>query len=150
MKKISLQITALLLFFIAAISLATHSFAQSAPSIGGYSPVAYFTENQALKGDPGYTATHEDRLYYFRNAEELAMFNADPEKYVPRFPVCAYSLTLGKRMPIDPTNFQVVEDHLLLFHRSEELDGLALFEESELTDAELLERADREFRLLEF
>ena len=145
MKKHTLQI-ALLAFFSIAVSVA----ANAAPSIQGYSPVAYFTENQAVKGDPGYTAEYDGKTYYFQNPDEVETFNADPEKFAPKFPICAYSLALGQRMPIDPTNFQIVGGQLLLFHRSEGVDGLALFQESELTDTDLLERAEREYQLLGF
>ena len=145
MKKLSLQVALIVLVSIAALSVAN-----AAPSIEGYSPVAYFTENQAIKGDPGYTAEHDGRTYYFQNPDEVEIFKADPEKYAPKFPICAYSLALGERMPIDPTNFQIVGGQLLLFHRSDDIDGLALFQESELTDSELLQRAEREYQLLGF
>ncbi len=134
----------------ALFAIATSSAANAAASIDGYSPVAYFTENQAVLGDPAYAAEHEGQTYYFQNEEEVEMFNADPDKYAPRYSTCAYSLALGQTAPLDPTNFKVVGGHLLLFHKSDSVDARALFESSELTEEELLERADREYQLLEF
>jgi len=145
MMKHSFQI-ALFAFFIMVVS----SAANAAASIDGYSPVAYFTEGQAVMGDPAYASEYDGQTYYFQNAEEVEIFNAEPETYAPRFSTCAYSLTLGRTMPIDPTNFKIVGGHLLLFHRSDSVDALALFEGSKLTEEELLERADKEYQLLEF
>ncbi len=119
-------------------------------AIGGYSPVAYFTEGEALPGSEAHSVTHAGKTYHLRNAEEVALFNENPDQYVPRYEICPYSLAHGDKLPLDPTNFQIVGGYLLLFHKSEEADGLAAFRSSGLSEQELLDRADKQFTLLRF
>lgn len=139
--------TALLFTTALFMSIAVHA---DNYAIDGYSPVAYFTEGEAMKGDPSHSALHEGKTYLFRNNEELEAFTDNPEKYTPRYDLCPYSLTTGSTLPIDPTNFKIVGGYLLLFHQSEQMDGLVSFEASGLTEQELLERADKQFKLLTF
>ena len=120
------------------------------PAIEGYSPVSYFTENRAEIGNPEYSVEYEGYIYHLTSANQVHLFNANPEKYKPRYHYCAYSVSSGKRASLDPTNFKVVGDTLLLFHRSDKADGLALWNDSKKSDKELLDLADRQFRLVEF
>lgn len=121
-------------------------------AIEGYSPVSYFTKGIAEPGSPEFAVHTKDGMtYYLASAEQVTLFAADPDKYQPRYKICPYSLIYGKKLPLDPTNFQIVGGHLLLFHRSEEQgDGLAAWKNEKLTDAELLEKADGAYRLLSF
>ena len=120
------------------------------PSIGGYSPVSYFTEGAAQKGSPEFSVNYDGNLYYLTSAEQVEMFNADPMHYQPRYNVCPYSLTNGMRMSPDPLNFKVVGDNLLLFHSAPGKDGLEGWHSSPLSDEELLKRADSQVTLLKF
>lgn len=123
------------------------------PAIGGYSPVAYFTQDAAVLGSPEFAVRHDGRTYWLASAEEASTFAASPERYVPRFGAfCPYNLTLGRETPIDPTNFKIVADTLLLFHRSDDgrADGLVSWEASPVDERELLRRAEGQFRLLSF
>lgn len=121
-----------------------------APSIGGYSPVSYFTENKAERGSPEFAVEHDGRVYYLTSEAQVALFNANPDKYRPRHRSCPYSLAYGMVLPLDPTNFKVIGDSLLLFHRSEEKDALVEWNNSELSEEELLRRADANLFLIEF
>ena len=120
------------------------------PAIEGYSPVSYFTEQRAEKGKPAFSVAYRGRTYWLTSQEQVNLFRADPERYRPRYDVCPYSLSLGKRLPLDPTNFKIVAGSLLLFHRSEQGDGLKSFESSGLSDQELIRRADASYVLLRF
>lgn len=120
------------------------------PAIGGYSPVSYFTENEAQLGNSEYAVEHDGLIYYLTSAQQVELFEANPEKYRPRYQSCPYSLAYGMILPLDPTNFRIVGDNLLLFHRSEEKDGLVEWERSELTEKELLRRADANLVRLRF
>ena len=124
--------------------------AESTPAIGGYSPVSYFTAGQPEVGSAEFAVEHDGNTYYLTSAEQVELFAQNPDKYRPRYEACPYSLTLGERKPLDPTNFQIVGGYLLLFHRSDMMDGLAAFKDSGLTDQELIERADKEYVLLRF
>ncbi len=120
------------------------------PAIGGYSPVSYFTVNKAEKGSPEFSAQHNGKLYYLTSQEQVKIFNQNPDKFKPRHEVCTYSLTLGKVSPLDPTNFKVVGDTLLLFHKSDHADGLALWNSSSSSEQDLLSRADKKYKLFNF
>ena len=130
--------------------LATNLTHATEIAIGGFSPVAYFTEGAALQGNADFVVEHKGNHYQLRNAEEVDLFNAEPDKYAPRYQLCPYSLARGQKMPLDPTNFQIIGGHLLLFHKSDKGDGLVQFRESGLTDQQLLDRADKQFTLLKF
>lgn len=123
----------------------------SSLAIGGYSPVSYFSQQQAELGDPQISTTHQGKLYYFTNQAQRDEFLENPEKFVPRYgELCPYSLALGMRKPVDPTNFKIINDRLYLFHRDNEEDGLKAWEGSKLSDKDLLERAEKQFVLLRF
>ena len=120
------------------------------PAIGGYSPVSYFTKNKAELGSEKFQAEYKDQTYYLTSPEQVALFNGNPAHYVPHYGAfCAFSLTEGKKMAIDPTNFKVVGSMLLLFHKSAELDGRSKWNQSGDQQA-LLKKADAGFKLLEF
>ena len=124
--------------------------ARAAPQLGGFSPVSYFTEGRAEPGRVEHAVAYEGRVYYLTSAAQVETFYRDPDRYQPRFPVCPFSLTTGAQMAIDPTNFKVVGDTLLLFHQSENMDGLAAWNASGLSDEALIERANKQYLLLQF
>lgn len=119
-------------------------------AIEGYSPVSYFEEGHPEPGRPEFTAVYNGRRYHLRDAEQLAKFEAEPRRYEPLFTEhCPYSLTLGRAVAIDPERFKIVDGHLLLFHRSEELDGLEAWNAAD-DDQGLLKEARRQYTLFRF
>ena len=53
--------------------------------------------------------------YLFATAEHKAAFDANPSKYEPRFGgYCAYGVSRGSLIEIDPSAFQIVNGQLLL------------------------------------
>ena len=119
-------------------------------AIDGYSPVSYFESGRAEIGSPEYATEYNQRTYHFTDAEQLARFEANPRKYEPLFPNhCPYNLALGRQVAIDPTNFKILDGNLLLFHKSEEMDGLEQWESHD-DEHELLERARGNYTLFEF
>ncbi len=123
---------------------------KSLVAIGGYSPVSYFTEGEAQQGYPEFAVKHDGQVYFLTSAKQVAAFNENPDKYRPRHRACPYSLAYGMVLPLDPTNFKVIGDTLLLFHRSEEKDALLEWNSSPLSEEELLRRADANVFLIEF
>ncbi|MEL6448373.1 MAG: hypothetical protein AAFQ62_10550 [Pseudomonadota bacterium] len=143
------KVIASTLVFLSVAASANEGPAQ-APAIDGYSPVSYFTQNKAERGSPEFAVEHDGSVYYLTSEAQVALFNENPDKYRPRHKTCPYSLALGMVLPLDPTNFKVIGDHLLLFHRSDEKDALLEWNESELSVEELLRRADANLFLVEF
>jgi YHS domain-containing protein len=88
---------------------------KSGLAIKGYDPVAYFTENAAVKGDPQFTATFEGATYRFASKENQSRFESSPAKYAPQFGgFCAWAVSQGYTASIDPKAFQIVDGRLLL------------------------------------
>jgi len=152
-SKCSLFITFLMMLMCSNLSMSLEESSKETVkqlSIDGYSPVSYFTENRAEKGSPEFAVEYGDWIYYLTSAEQVELFNQNPAKYKPKYHYCAYSVVLGKKLPLDPTNFKVVGDSVLLFHKTESTNGLDLWDTDIRTDEELIELADRNYTLLEF
>ncbi|MFU8833197.1 MAG: YHS domain-containing (seleno)protein [Wenzhouxiangella sp.] len=119
-------------------------------ALEGYSPVSYFDPGMPEKGSAEFSAVHNNREYHFTSAQQLASFEADPERFEPLFPDhCPYNLALGRAAAIDPENFKIADGHLLLFHHSEEMDAREQWEKHE-NESELLERARGMYTLFRF
>ncbi|MEO0996847.1 MAG: hypothetical protein AAFX58_04950 [Pseudomonadota bacterium] len=140
----------IVLFASAAAHAADANAIAVKPAIGGYSPVSYFTENRPERGSAEFAVEHDGRVYYLTSREQVRVFERNPDRYRPRHQACPYSLAYGMVLPLDPTNFKIVGDSLLLFHRSEEKDARLEWDDSELSEEELLRRADSNLFLLEF
>lgn len=54
-------------------------------AIDGYSPVSYFSKGYAEKGRPDYAVEHQGVTYYLVDDQQVELFKADPDKYVPAF-----------------------------------------------------------------
>jgi thiol-disulfide isomerase/thioredoxin len=53
------------------------------PTLNGYSPVAITKDRKWQKGSSKFAWQHADNLYHLQNAEELALFKANPDRYLP-------------------------------------------------------------------
>jgi len=83
--------------------------------IKGYDPVAYFTDNKALKGNAQFQSSSNGVIYYFASAQNKGAFDANPAKYEPQFGgFCAWAASRGYTASIDPNAFQIVNGRLLL------------------------------------
>ncbi len=91
---------------------------QYAVVLNGYDPVSYFPEGGSapLKGETEYAYTFGTRMYYFASAENKKMFIADPLKYEPSYGSwCAYAMSQGSKIEINPTIFTVSGKRLHFF-----------------------------------
>jgi YHS domain-containing protein len=88
---------------------------RSGIGISGYDPVAYFTDGKAEKGLPQFSSTADGVTYLFATSDHKATFDSSPSKYEPQFGgFCAYGLSRGSLIEIDPSAFQIVNGRLLL------------------------------------
>jgi YHS domain-containing protein len=82
----------------------------------GNDPVAYFTMNRAMKGDPAIKARHEGLTYRFVNTMHRDMFLKTPERYVPAYGgYCASGVHYGLKSNIGADTFKIVDGRLFLF-----------------------------------
>jgi YHS domain-containing protein len=84
-------------------------------AIQGYDPVAFFTDNKPVKGDPKFVSKRDGAIYLFASKDHKDLFNANPAKYEPVFGgYCAYGVSRNKLVEIDVDAFQIVDGKLLL------------------------------------
>ena len=82
-------------------------------ALHGFDPVAYFTQNKAVKGEPQLTAVYKGVTYEFASKDDQAAFQANPEKYVPQYGgFCAFAVSKGKKADIDPYAFAINDGKL--------------------------------------
>jgi len=111
-------------------------------ALQGYSPVSYFEKDKAAMGLPQLSTKYKGKLYWSTSADQA--------QYLPIFEAFyPYALALERRVAIDPTNFKIVAGQLLLFHRSNELDVLKGWNQSD-NEEELLHRAKNNYLSLDF
>lgn len=84
-------------------------------AVSGYDTVAYFSEGKAREGSKEYTTTYKGANWRFVNAENLALFVANPEKYAPQYGgYCAWGLANGHAVSSDPEAWKIVDGKLYL------------------------------------
>lgn len=92
--------------------------------LDGYDPVAFFTDNKPVKGNPAFSYSYEEATYHFASQEHLDLFKANPEKYKPQFGGwCAYAVSLGRTAPIDVNTFSIIEGRLVIQHNQKAVNG---------------------------
>jgi YHS domain-containing protein len=105
------------------------SHAQSAPAsplrvvLKGHDPVAYFTENKAVKGTKDISYDWDEARYQFSNAKNRQMFSSSPDRYAPQFDgLCATGLAMGLKAEADPNVWKIVEGKLYVFSSPQALE----------------------------
>lgn len=105
-------------------------------AIGGFDPVAYFTDSVAVQGLPDFEAREGGAVWRFRNEGNRASFVAHPEIYGPQFggydPV---DLGRGVIYAGNPRFWVVTGQRLYLFGREENRDAFAAAPERFLKEA---------------
>lgn len=89
-------------------------------AIGGYDPVAYFTQETATKGKNAHSLEYKEATWYFDSAENKAAFEQNPEKYAPQYGgYCAYAVSQGNLVSTDPEMWSIVDNKLYLNYSKE-------------------------------
>jgi len=125
------KFTTILTTVIAVFLLNSTVFAQQAARIAqfnikkgvalqGYDPVAYYTQNKAIKGKKEFAVAAEGVTYFFATAEDKELFKKDFKKYEPQYGGwCAYAMgATSEKVEIDPETFKIVGGKLYLFYHS--------------------------------
>ncbi len=107
--------TMMLVASMGSMSAFAEDYSHSTPGIGGYDPVAYFTDGKAVRGSGFHVTVADGVTYAFATAEHRKMFEANPQKYLPAYGgYCAYGLGVGKKFVADPEVWKIVEGKLYL------------------------------------
>ncbi len=112
--------------------LHSYNLPSSGLALEGYCPVTYFVANEARRGKPEHTSTHNGVDYHFASAGAKRTFDRNPEKYVPAYGGwCAFGMAVQNKFPIDPLNFKIVNGRLMVFLRNQKVDALAKWNEGD-------------------
>ena len=81
----------------------------------GYDPVAYFREGRPVEGRGEFEFEWNGATWRFANADNLAAFSADPEKFAPQYGgYCAWAVSQGYTASSDPEAWRIVAGKLYL------------------------------------
>lgn len=84
-------------------------------AIRGYDPVAYFTEGRPVEGLRAHALEWNGATWRFASAEHKAMFEAEPERFAPRYGgYCAWAVSQGYTASVDPEQWRIVDGGLYL------------------------------------
>lgn len=89
-------------------------------AVGGYDPVAYFTDGKATRGSKGITLEHQGVTWRFATEANRTAFEAEPAKYAPQYGgYCAWAVSRGYTAKGDPNAWKIVDGKLYLnYNRS--------------------------------
>jgi hypothetical protein len=84
-------------------------------AIGGFDPVAYFEQGEAVRGDPSHTVTHAGATWLFSSRTHAQTFEASPSRYEPAYlGHCAFATGLGKSEVGKPQHWAIRGGRLFL------------------------------------
>src|SRR5262245_58149196 len=92
-----------------------HTGIVSSTAVGGYDPVAYFTDGKPVEGKPDITWRWKGATWRFANEKNRDAFKAKPEAYAPQYGGhCAWAVSNGYTSKGDPKYWRVVNGKLYL------------------------------------
>jgi YHS domain-containing protein len=104
----------------------------------GYDPVAYFTDNHAVKGSEKFSYEWMGTPWHFASEKHREMFISEPVKYAPQYggyctgEVAAGSVTIN----VDPEAFKIVDGKLYLGYAEAYIDYFAAHTGQEVANAD--------------
>jgi hypothetical protein len=134
-----------------ALLIASHVFAQKNQksavyasengAIKGYDPVAYFTDNQPVKGSPDIAFTWNGAVWHFANTAHRDSFALAPERWAPQYGGwCAYGWAQGYPAKIEPEAWSIVGGKLYLNY------NLGIRKDWDKKQAEYIRKADENYQ----
>lgn len=123
MRSLALSIKLLLgIFSLCLLSACGTPYATVANRAGepvmllGYDPVAYFTVGTPTRGQTQFKTNLPNRTYYFANAENQALFVANPSRYEPQYAgFCSSGAAYAIKLGSDPSAWQIYNGRLYIF-----------------------------------
>lgn len=115
-------------------------------AVGGYDPVAYFTDKKPVPGKTDVTLEHEGVTWRFSTAANRDAFKADPAKYAPQYGgYCAWAVSQGYTAKGDPNIWSITDGKLYLNYdagvqRSWEKDVPGLVKKADANWPKVLEK----------
>lgn len=92
----------------------------SSTAVGGYDPVAYFTQGKPVEGKREFSTKWKGAEWRFATAANLEAFKADPEKYAPQYGgYCSWAVSQGYDASADPEQWSIVDGKLYLNYNAD-------------------------------
>jgi YHS domain-containing protein len=106
-------------------------------AIGGYDPVAYFTEGAPVRGSSAFEHRWAGVSWYFASAANRDVFAGHPEIYAPQFGGhCAMALARGYLSDGDGRLFALRELKLYLFYSAANREAFLASDNAAIAEAE--------------
>ncbi len=106
-------------------------------AVSGYDAVAYFVDNKAVKGNPGFRTDYKGATWQFKNKENLRSFLADPEIYAPQYGgYCAWAVAQNETASGDPELWTIHNGKLYLNYDTDILDKWLADKEALIIEAD--------------
>jgi YHS domain-containing protein len=87
----------------------------SSTAVGGYDPVAYFTEGRPVEGKREFAFSWKGVTWRFASEKNRDAFKAKPEAYAPQYGgYCAWAVSQGYTAKGDPKYWKIVGGKLYL------------------------------------
>jgi hypothetical protein len=106
-------------------------------AIGGYDPVAFYTDGKPVLGSPDFELLHGGAIWRFRNIGNREAFAARPDVYMPQFggydPI---GVARGIAVAGNPSVWLITGGRLFLFYDRGRLDTFAADADRILATAE--------------
>ena len=103
----------------------------------GADVVAYFVSNKFQQGLPQFSSRYEDISFRFASAENKALFDKQPTKYLPEFGgYCANGIVYGIPWGGDADTWKMINGKLYIFGGQASKDGFEVDEKKNLALAE--------------
>lgn len=138
-------------FFLISIAQAQKIdyFVKDGYVIDGYDVVSYFTD-QVQKGRQDYVYEYDGVQFQFASQEHLALFKANPQKYIPQYGgYCAYAIAAkSKKVSVDPETFTIRDGKLYLFYNNWGINTLKKWQKSE--PKSLQSKADKNWTSIKY
>jgi enamine deaminase RidA (YjgF/YER057c/UK114 family) len=116
-------------------------------SIGGYDPVAYFTDGKPVQGKPDIEQLWHRLRWRFANVSHRDLFVKNPDRYTPQYDgYCAMGTSLGAaahKDTVDPTAWAIVDGKLYFTHNQH---GLQVWQQN---PAEHIKQADQDWQAVD-
>ena len=124
MKKTMLYVLLAFSFVAQAYAQKAEIFSPGGKAIKGYDPVAFFSEQKAVKGTDSLSYQWKEATWYFASDANREKFKANPEAYAPQYGgYCAYGTADGHKAPTE-TDTWTIANGKLYFNYNQKVKGL--------------------------
>lgn len=102
-------------------------------ALDGYDLVTYFRLDIPQKGKKQFSASYQNAIYYFQNAENKIAFENNPEQFrVAYGGWCAYAMgESGEKVSVNPLTYKLIDGKLFLFYNKLLTNTLKKWNENE-------------------